>query len=93
MFRITKHAFEISDRTVLPELTAHEDHVDELKKTLTMNHYSRLADGSCSVTHSPYYTSTVIGLERVADHLVNVGYSIQNPTGSQTQHKYDYKPE
>ena len=93
MFRITKHAFEMNDRAVLPELTAHEDHVDELKKTLTMNHYSRLADGSCSVTHSPYYTSTIIGLERVADHLVNVGYSIQNPTGSQTQHKYDYKPE
>ena len=90
MFRITKHAFENNDLSVLPELTAHEEHVDELKKTLTMNHYSRLAEGSCSVTHSPYYTSTVIGLERVADHLVNVGYSISNPTGSQTQHKHDY---
>ena len=90
MFRITKHAFENNDLSVLSELTAHEDRVDELKKTLTMNHYSRLAEGSCSVTHSPYYTSTVIGLERVADHLVNVGYSISNPTGSQTQHKHDY---
>ena len=52
----------------------------------TAKHYTRLSEGSCSVTHSPYYTSTVMGLERVADHLVNVGYSIQNPTGSQKEH-------
>ena len=57
-----------------------------MKKELTAKHYTRLADGSCSVTHSPYYTSTVAGLERVADHLVNVGYSISNPTGSQSEH-------
>lgn len=86
MFRITKLAFENIDFTVLPELTTHENRVDELKKALTANHYTRLAEGSCSVTHSPYYTSTVAGLERVADHLVNVGYSIKNPTGSQTKH-------
>jgi hypothetical protein len=32
---------------------------------------------------SPYYSSTIVGLERVADHLVNVGYSIVDPTGEQ----------
>jgi Na+/phosphate symporter len=57
-----------------------------MKKTLTANHFARLSNNDCSVTHSPYYTSTVAGLERVADHLVNVGYSIQNPTGSQKEH-------
>ncbi len=87
MFRIARNAFEHSDYAVLPELTVHENRADDLKKTLTANHYGRLADGSCKVTHSPYYTSTVAGLERVADHLVNVGYSIKNPTGSQTQHQ------
>ena len=87
MFRVTRQTFENLDHTLLPELTAHENRVDDLKKALTAKHYSRLADGSCSVTHSPYYTSTVAGLERVADHLVNVGYSIVNPTGSQTEHR------
>ena len=86
MFRVTRQTFENLDRALLPNLTAHENRVDDLKKTLTAKHYTRLAEGCCSVTHSPYYTSTVAGLERVADHLVNVGYSIDNPTGSQTQH-------
>ena len=34
---------------------------------------------------SPYYSSVVVGLERVADHLVNVGYSIVSPIGSQKE--------
>lgn len=86
MFTVAKDAFENNNFARLPELTVFEDQVDDMKTDLTAKHYARLADGSCSVTHSPYYTSTVMGLERVADHLVNVGYSIQNPTGSQKEH-------
>ena len=86
MFQVAKTAFVQNDFTCLPELSNWEEQVDEMKKTLTDKHYTRLSEGSCSVTHSPYYTSTVMGLERVADHLVNVGYSIQNPTGSQKEH-------
>lgn len=86
MFTIAKDAFENLNRSRLPELTEHENRVDAMKRSLTAQHYTRLAEGSCSVTHSPYYSSTVMGLERVADHLVNVGYSIQNPTGSQKEH-------
>ena len=44
-------------------------------------HFSRLSEGNCSLEVSPYYTSTITGLERVADHIVNVGYSICNPVG------------
>ena len=86
MFAVAKDAFENLNRARLPELTEYENQVDEMKKTLTARHYTRLAEGNCSVTHSPYYSSTVMGLERVADHLVNVGYSIQNPTGAQKEH-------
>ncbi|MBE6977750.1 MAG: Na/Pi cotransporter family protein [Ruminococcaceae bacterium] len=86
MFAVARTAFENQNFGCLPELTRYEDQVDEMKKSLTAKHYARLSEGSCSVTHSPYYTSTVMGLERVADHLVNVGYSIQNPTGSQKEH-------
>ncbi len=85
MFAVAKDAFKNLNRTRLPELTAYENKVDDMKKALTANHFVRLSNNDCSVTHSPYYTSTVVGLERVADHLVNVGYSIKNPTGSQKE--------
>ena len=86
MFAVAKDAFKNLNRKCLPELTDFENRVDGMKKDLTNRHYARLTEGSCSVTHSPYYCSTIMGLERVADHLVNVGYSIQNPTGSQKEH-------
>ena len=83
MFAVAKSAFENLDHTLLIQLAEYENQVDGLKDQLTANHFNRLSANACKVTHSPYFTSTVIGLERVADHLVNVGYSIQNPTGSQ----------
>ena len=86
MFAIAKDAFEHGNAKRLPQLSEYEDRVDDMKKTLTSQHYTRLTEGTCTVAHSPYYSSTITGLERVADHLVNVGYSIQNPTGSQTEH-------
>lgn len=84
MFALAKDAFENLKKDRLSQLTELENTVDDMKKTLTANHFARLAEGRCHVEHSPYYSSVVAGLERVADHLVNVGYSIVSPTGSQT---------
>ncbi len=85
MFEIASKAFESKDVSRLDELTNLENEVDGLKKTLSAGHYARLAEGKCTVEHSPYFTSIIAGLERVADHLVNVGYSVLNPTGSQSE--------
>ena len=85
MFDIAKDAFENLHREQLPQLTALEEGMDDMKKDLIASHFARLAEGNCSVDVSPYYSSTILGLERVADHLVNVGYSILNPTGSQKE--------
>ena len=83
MLEIAKDAFDNLNRTRLPELDALENETDAMKKELTASHFARLAEGGCSMEVSPYYSSAVAGLERVADHLVNVGYSIVNPIGSQ----------
>ena len=85
MFEISKDAFENLNMEELTVLTSLENEVDGLKKSLTANHFARLAEGNCKVELSPYYSSAVAGLERVADHLVNVGFSIKNPVGSQKQ--------
>ena len=52
-----------------------------MKRSFSAKHFARLSEGNCSLDVSPYYTSAVTGLERVADHIVNVGYSICNPVG------------
>ena len=83
MFAIAKDAFENINKKDLPTLTELENRVDDEKQELIASHFARLADGNCNVDVSPYYSSVVLGLERVADHLVNIGYSIMNPTGSQ----------
>ena len=83
MFDISKEIFENLDKEKLPDLTVLEQGVDDMKREFIASHFARLAEGNCSVDVSPYYSSVITGLERVADHLVNVGYSIMNPTGSQ----------
>lgn len=83
MFTVSKDVFEHLNKNHLPDLATLEDKVDIQKKELIASHFSRLADGNCNFDLSPYYSSVIVGLERVADHLVNVGYSILNPTGSQ----------
>jgi len=83
MFAISKDAFENINKQELSELTALEESVDAVEKRLIASHFARLAEGNCSADVSPYYSSIISGLERVADHLVNVGFSIIDPTGSQ----------
>ena len=85
MLSISKDAFDNLNKARLPELAALEEKVDAMKKALTASHFVRLAEGNCNMAVSPYYSSTVAGLERVADHLVNVGYSIVNPIGSEKE--------
>ena len=85
MFSISKDVFEHSNRSNLPALATLEESVDVQKNELIANHFSRLAEGNCNVDVSPYYSSVVLGFERIGDHLVNVGYSIINPTGSQKE--------
>ncbi len=83
MLVISKDAFENLNKERLHELLIIEEKVDSMKKELIASHFSRLAEGNCSMEVSPYYSSAISGLERVADHLINVGYSIINPIGSE----------
>ena len=85
MLAISKDAFDNLNKEDLPKLALLEDETDKMKKELTASHFARLAEGDCSMDVSPYYSSVISGLERVADHLVNVGYSIVNPVGSQNE--------
>ena len=81
MFIMAFAIFDNGTRVNLKKLHDLEDKTDDLKNKLSSAHYERIQKNLCKMENSPFYTTLVSELERVADHLVNVGYSIVNPTG------------
>ena len=81
MFDLAYAIFDNQTRVNLKKLHDLEDKTDALKNRLSNAHYERIQKNLCKMENSPFYTTLVSELERVADHLVNVGYSIVNPTG------------
>ena len=81
MFVLAFAIFDNGTRVNLKKLHDLEDKTDDLKNKLSSAHYERIQKNTCKMENSPFYTTLVSELERVADHLVNVGYSIVNPTG------------
>ena len=87
MFDLTFVIFHDKSRDSLKKLHDLEDQTDNLKNALSTAHYERIQNKTCHVENSPFYTTLVSELERVADHLVNIGYSIVNPTGDDPTEK------
>ena len=83
-FSLAKQAFIELDKMILTTLANIENDIDKTNKELKAKHFNRLSKGHCQVELSPYYSSIILGLERVADHLVNVGFSILDPIGTET---------
>jgi len=67
--------FEKPDESALPQIRSYEKEVDELSKTFTENHISRLKDGSCDPKSGVIFTDMIIDLERSADHAKNIALS------------------
>lgn len=84
MYDLAIEGFDDIKKNHLKELDKYEQQLDDMKDELSSAHFDRLADGKCSIEMGDMFFSIISGLERVGDHLVNVGYSIFNPTGSQT---------
>ena len=84
MYDLAIEGFDDVKKNHLKELDKYEQQLDDMKDDLSSSHFDRLADGKCSIEMGDMLYSIISGLERVGDHLVNVGYSIFNPTGSQT---------
>ena len=86
MFSLSDIIFFDRDRKKLEELHVLEDKTDNLKIEYEKNHFERLKDDKCQNELSPFHSNLLTELERVADHLTNIGYSIISPTGDENDY-------
>lgn len=85
MFDTAIYVFENRDTGRLKEVSEMENEIDVMKRTLGNNHVERLNSGKCSVESSTYFYALITALERVADHLTNIAFSIRSASGSQLE--------
>ena len=83
MFDISIDIFTKHDQSELERLHFLEEETDRLTKELAKNHYTRITNDECTPELTSFYSELITELERVADHLTNVGYSIVDPTGDE----------
>ena len=87
MFDLSYIIFHDQSQDNLKKLHDLETQTDAMKNKLSSAHYERIQNNTCKMENSPFYTTLVSELERVADHLVNIGYSIVDPTGDDISEK------
>lgn len=83
MFEIARDVFVNKNREKLSMLHQFEEETDKLKNDFYTSHYERVIKDECSSKMTPYISTLIVELERIADHLTNIGYSVVNPTGDE----------
>ena len=86
MFALADKTFMDRQMEDLEKLHDIEEKTDRLQGILRDNHFQRILNQTCKNELTPYHSTLISELERVADHLTNVGYSIVNPTGDDVPH-------
>lgn len=74
--RTALEIFESRDRERLAEVEALEQEVDVMHKQYIENHIERLQTKQCDPQVGVAFTNMVATLERVADHAINIAFSI-----------------
>lgn len=83
MYSLAIELFTNKHKEKLNELSALESKTDVYKDDFSAKHFERLSKSNCSIELGAFFTSIISSLERVGDHIVNIGFSVQNPTGDQ----------
>lgn len=86
MFDVSTVVFVKRNKDKLDELHYLEEKTDELREKYEKNHFERLKNNECLNELSPFHSNLLSELERVADHLTNIGYSIVSPTGDDNEY-------
>ena len=80
LFQKVMKAYVNSDAASLDEANVIEDEIDDITEAMGANHIERLRAGDCTPDVVAQYLSLASNSERVADHFINVGKSINGTT-------------
>lgn len=83
LFAKSLEVFATRDDKRLLEIVGLEKEIDACKHTLSSEHIERLNAGTCSIEGGIHFYDIVSGIERIADHLTNVAFSIKNTPRTQ----------
>lgn len=76
VYQFTMAAYMNNDKDAYWQAHAYEDQVDELTDQMELRHIERMSAGQCSATVGAQYIELASNSERVSDHLINVGKTI-----------------
>lgn len=80
LFQKVMKAYVNNDAASLDEANVIEDEIDDITEAMGANHIERLRAGDCTPDVGAQYLSLASNSERVADHFINVGKSINGTT-------------
>lgn len=76
MFPLTVETYQTQKTDRLKEIEELENSVDNMKEVFASHHIARLNKGECTVDSGAVFFNVLTDLERIADHLNNVAFSI-----------------
>ncbi|MBQ7277274.1 MAG: Na/Pi cotransporter family protein [Bacilli bacterium] len=86
MFELSRNIFMDLRYEDLQRLHELEEMTDDMKDEFSNHHFDRIKNNECNNELTPFHSNLLTELERCADHLTNIGYSISNPTGDEVKH-------
>ncbi len=79
MLENTKRSLETNDIVDAEKVIEKEETMNSLRNKLKQNHIRRLEQGRCKVLSGIVFIDFVSNLEKIADHLTNIGQAVMYP--------------
>jgi phosphate:Na+ symporter len=68
--------FVNDDNSKMQEISDIENRIDQMERDLQSQHIKNLKDGLSSAQAGIYFSDIASSLERVADHAINIAFSL-----------------
>lgn len=78
LFSVSISIFDNRDLSLIDEVDALEQKVDDIAVELEAKHIERIKKGTCNAQIGSIYLQTVSNLERVGDHVTNIAFSVKH---------------